>query len=143
MNDTVNDRIERDLVLPHPVERVWAAITDPTELASWFPDRVELDVRPGGEGTFGFDVDGGEHRAAVLVEAVEPMTRFAFWWWSFGERGHDGRTLVDFTLEPTGDGTRLRLVESGFATMPDGDEKREGNVRGWEIQLGKLPAHLG
>jgi uncharacterized protein YndB with AHSA1/START domain len=136
----MNDVIERDLVLPQPLERVWAALTDPKELGSWFPDRVELDVRPGGEGTFTFDTDDGDHVAAVTVEAIEPMTRFAFWW---GEaNGSEQRTLVDFTLEPVEGGTRLHLVESGFATMADGDDKREGNERGWSIQLGKLPAYL-
>jgi uncharacterized protein YndB with AHSA1/START domain len=139
----MEDVIERDLILPQPVKRVWTALTDPKELGSWFPDHVELDVRPGGEGTFTFDMEGGPHRAAVLVEAVEPMTRFAFWWWSFGEDGDQGRTLVDFTLEPADGGTRLHLVESGFAKMPDGDDKRKGNEDGWTVQLGKLPAHLG
>src|SRR3954453_22302522 len=109
----MNDVIERDLILSQPVDRVWAALTDPQQLGSWFPDRVELDVRPGGEGTFTFDVDGGEHVAAVVVEAVEPMTRFSFWWGDVAE-GSDRRTLVDFTLEPTDGGTRLHLVESGF-----------------------------
>jgi uncharacterized protein YndB with AHSA1/START domain len=137
----MNDVIERDLVLPQPVERVWAALTDPQQLGSWFPDRVELDVRPGGEGTFTFDVEGGEHVAGVVVEAVEPMTRFAFWWGDVAA-GSDGRTLVDFTLEPTDGGTRLHLVESGFATVAGGDDMREGNERGWAIQLGKLPAYL-
>jgi uncharacterized protein YndB with AHSA1/START domain len=137
----MNDVIERDMVLPQPLERVWAALTDPEQLGSWFPDRVELDVRPGGVGTFSFDMDEGEHVAAVVVEAVEPMTRFAFWWGDVAGTAGE-RTLVDFTLESTDGGTRLHLVESGFATMAGGDEKREGNEHGWTVQLGKLPAYL-
>ena len=76
-----------------------------------------------------------------MVEAVEPMTRFAFWWGDVGNTS-DQRTLVDFTLEATDGGTRLHLVESGFAKMANGDEMREGNEHGWTIQLGKLPAYL-
>jgi uncharacterized protein YndB with AHSA1/START domain len=137
----MNDVIERDLFLTQPVDRVWSALTDPKELASWFPDRVELDVRPGGTGTFAFDMDEGEHVAGVVVEALDPKTRFAFWW---GDIGNDAeqRTLVDFTLEPVDGGTRLHLVESGFAKMADGDQMREGNEHGWTIQLGKLPGYL-
>ncbi|MCU1380935.1 MAG: hypothetical protein JWN29_3918 [Acidimicrobiales bacterium] len=137
----MNDVIERDLILTQPVERVWAALTDPKELGSWFPDRVELDVRPGGEGTFTFDMDGGEHVAAVVVEAVEPMSRFAFWWGDVGNVAEQ-RTLVDFTLEPVEGGTRLHLVESGFAKMANGDDMRKGNEDGWTVQLGKLPGYL-
>jgi uncharacterized protein YndB with AHSA1/START domain len=137
----MNDVIERDLILTQPVERVWAALTDPKELGSWFPDRVELDVRPGGEGTFTFDMDGGEHVAAIVVEAVEPMSRFAFWWGDVGNVA-DQRTLVDFTLEPVDGGTRLHLVESGFAKMANGDDMRKGNEDGWTVQLGKLPGYL-
>ena len=32
----------------HPVERVWTFVTDPDELARWFPSRAEFDLRPGG-----------------------------------------------------------------------------------------------
>jgi len=137
----MNDVIERDMVLTQPVARVWAALTDPKELGSWFPDRVELDVRPGGEGTFAFDMDGSEHVASVVVEALEPMTRFAFWWGGADEPA-ERRTLVDFTLEPVNGGTRLRLVESGFAKMVDGDAQRTDHEGGWTVQLGKLPGYL-
>jgi uncharacterized protein YndB with AHSA1/START domain len=138
----MNDVIERELVLSQPVERVWRALTDPKELGTWFPDRCELDVRPGGTGTFSFDMDGGaEHVADVIVEAVDPMTRFAFRWGN-AATPDDPKTLVEFTLEPMDVGTRLRLVESGFAKMADGDQQRAGNEEGWTIQLKCLEEHL-
>ncbi len=34
-------RFER--FLPRPVEAVWRAVTDPTELRTWFPTRIEID----------------------------------------------------------------------------------------------------
>ena len=69
------------------------------------------------------------------------MTRFAFWWGEAGKE-RDEQTLVDFTLEPVEGGTRLHLVESGFAKMAGGDQMRKGNEDGWTIQLGKLPGYL-
>ena len=33
--------VERTLELTAPVDRVWRALTDPEELARWFPDRVD------------------------------------------------------------------------------------------------------
>src|SRR5205085_289579 len=45
-------RFERRL--EHPPERVWRAITEPEELAHWFPAQVEIDLRPGGAMKFSF-----------------------------------------------------------------------------------------
>ena len=64
-----------------------------------------------------------EHGASRgRVVAVEPPTRFAYRWAPFkdpgGEEPVEGNsTLVEFTLQPEGDGTRLRVVESGFASL--------------------------
>jgi len=35
-DSTIPDTIERTTDLPHPVERVWAALTDPAEFGRWF-----------------------------------------------------------------------------------------------------------
>ena len=47
----------------HPVEKVWKAITDPAELAYWFPMEVEGDLVPGGKLRFPMDEEapGGVH----------------------------------------------------------------------------------
>jgi uncharacterized protein YndB with AHSA1/START domain len=34
-------RFERHL--PKPIEEVWRAVTDPTEMRAWFPTRIEID----------------------------------------------------------------------------------------------------
>ena len=44
--DSATLRFER--FLPHPVEAVWAALTDPAQLASWFMTQATIDGRPGG-----------------------------------------------------------------------------------------------
>ena len=43
---TVPDRIERELLLSHPIEKVWAAITEPAQLVQWFGQTAEVDLRP-------------------------------------------------------------------------------------------------
>ncbi|MPY93792.1 MAG: ATPase [Acidimicrobiia bacterium] len=137
----VPDTIERVLVLPHAVERVWAAITDPHELAGWFGDTAEVDLRPGGAALFTW---GGRDRSAAVVEVVDPPRRFAFWWTAgVGEAvGPENRTLVEFTLEPVDGGTRLRLVESGFAALAHGLDQHRDNTEGWATELGHLEAYL-
>jgi uncharacterized protein YndB with AHSA1/START domain len=143
MNTTgIADTIEREMVLRAPVERVWAALTDPAELIKWFGDGAEIDLRPGGSAVFHF----GDERCPAIVATVEPLRRFAYYWMpgpSDGaqELGPDGRTLVDFTLEPVDGGTRLRMVESGFAALANPSAQAD-NIEGWNEELAELAAHL-
>jgi uncharacterized protein YndB with AHSA1/START domain len=60
---------------PHPVERVWRAVTEPAELEHWFPCSVELDLREGGPMTFTFR----EHEMDPMpgrVTELDPPRRF-------------------------------------------------------------------
>ena len=57
------DAIERELILPVPRERVWAALTEPLSLSAWFGTQATVDLRPGGAVTFIWD--DREQRGAV------------------------------------------------------------------------------
>jgi uncharacterized protein YndB with AHSA1/START domain len=61
--------------LRHPVERVWTALTNATELAVWYPTRVRIDPQPGGRISFSFP--GGDPFHGVVLE-VEPPTLLVF-----------------------------------------------------------------
>ena len=44
------DQIEREVTIEAPVERVWALITEPEHVGTWFGDAgAEIDLRPGGD----------------------------------------------------------------------------------------------
>lgn len=132
--------IERTLELAAPIERVWRAITDPDELARWFPQRASWDLRPGGTGTFFWD---GRGEFPILVEAVD-APRYLAWRWAL-EAGSDpvsdeSATLVEWWLGARADGgTTLRIRESGFRTQ----EHRTGNEQGWTEELAELVGILG
>jgi uncharacterized protein YndB with AHSA1/START domain len=134
------DRIEREIVVSAPQERVWAALTDPEELARWFGDSAEVDLRPGGAARFGWEGYGDSFHA--VVETVDPPNRFAYRWAVESDTPLEEApsTLVEFTLEPGGNGTIVRLVESGFAALPDDqyEETIGGNKKGWTSELGDL-----
>jgi uncharacterized protein YndB with AHSA1/START domain len=136
------DRIERTIELPHPPERVWTALTTAEGLAAWFGDRAEIDLRPGGRGTLVWTAQ--EHRQDLRVERVEEPRVFAFTWRIDGLAEDDPRrTYVEFTLDPVPAGTRLHLVETGFAQLgPDEHGAHAGNTEGWTRELGELAAHL-
>jgi uncharacterized protein YndB with AHSA1/START domain len=84
--------------------------------------------------------------ALARVVAVEPYTRFSYRWVPYPAAGveptEDNSTLVEFSLEPEAEGTRLRVVESGFERLPRTpaaiDEAVEGNTKGWQSELGEL-----
>jgi uncharacterized protein YndB with AHSA1/START domain len=139
----VPDSIEREIVLPVPPTRVWTALTPPDPLSAWFGTAATIDLRPGGEVIFTWDGSTGPRGTnRGLIEAVEPPNHFAFRWQSHAD--NLPMTRVEFTLEPHPEGTRLRLVESGFASLPPefrGDF-HERNTRGWQHELGDLAQYL-
>jgi uncharacterized protein YndB with AHSA1/START domain len=136
------DRIERTVEIAHPPEKVWAALTTAEGLGTWFGDEATIDLRPGGTAQVRW---AGEHAATLRVERVEEPTVFAFTWQIYGLPDDDPRrTYVEFTLEPAGAGTRLTVIESGFAQLPqDAHGKAYGaNTEGWARELDELAAYL-
>lgn len=135
------DRIIRTLDLPHPIEAVWAALTTAEGLSGWFSD-ASLELRPGGAGQLRWP-DGFTDQ--LHVERVEAPSVFGFTWTIHGLPADDPRrTYVEFTLEPTPEGTRLTLVESGFAQLGDGEYQTalDGHEEGWGRELGELETYL-
>ena len=58
---------------PHPIERVWSAITDVDELRHWFPSTARIELRPGGTVTYSDDPYMEDAKGTVL--ACEPPSR--------------------------------------------------------------------
>jgi uncharacterized protein YndB with AHSA1/START domain len=54
------------------------------------------------------------------------------------------RTYVEFTLEPADAGTRLTVVETGFAQLPEDARRKiyDGHVEGWASELGEMAGYL-
>jgi uncharacterized protein YndB with AHSA1/START domain len=136
------DRIERTVEIAHPPAKVWAALTTPEGLSAWFGQQATIDLRPGGAAEMKWD---GGHIADMRVERVEEPTVFGYTWHIFGLPEDDPRrTYVEFTLEPTNAGTRLTVVETGFAQLPEDAHRTafDGNAGGWVSELGELVEYL-
>ncbi|HMI90180.1 MAG TPA: SRPBCC family protein [Polyangiales bacterium] len=143
------DRIEKTVVLRAPRSRVWRALTDVREFASWFHAVLEGELAPG-QRVSGHSTYPG-HEAArfdIAVERMEPETYFSFRWPHECEPGADSatapRTLVEFRLEQVPEGTRLTVIESGFDAIPLAQraEAIRGNAEGWTIQLENIERHV-
>jgi uncharacterized protein YndB with AHSA1/START domain len=124
-----------------PVERVWRAISDPAEMAQWFPSNVEGDRTVGAELRFVDDAqraaareageptraDGPMFRGAVVV--YDPPKVFAFTW---------GSELLRFELLPEGDETVLV-----FTHLLSHRSVAARNGAGWHECLAALDTLLG
>jgi uncharacterized protein YndB with AHSA1/START domain len=138
-------KIEREILIEAPAEVVWRTITEPDQMSRWFADRVDLVVELGAHGYMHFGDQGGP----VVVEAVDPPTRFSFRW----NHPHEeepvvgNSILVEFTLTPEGDErTRLRVAESGHEVRdrPDAEKQRyaDEHQEGWGDFLERLGSVL-
>ena len=155
------DRIEKEVLLRAPLDRVWRAISDADEFGQWFGVRFDGPFVPGTSVTGAITpttVDEDVARAQEPyagksdtwhIVAVEPKRRLAFRWHPYGvesgvEYSQEPTTLVEFTLDEMADGVRLRIVESGFADIPA--ERRasafEANSEGWAAQTELVRKYL-
>ncbi len=135
--ETIEDRpaLRFERRLSHPVEVVWRAITEASQLEHWFPSRVEVDeLRPGAEITFRFEhmpLEGMPSTITGRVTEFDPPRLFAFTW---------GEDHLRFELEPmTGeqDACVLRLT-----VLLDSREKAARDGAGWHVCLDRLEAQI-
>ncbi|MFF3946998.1 SRPBCC family protein [Streptomyces sp. NPDC001902] len=158
MSTQTQDRIEREIGIAAPVERVWDVLTRPEHIGRWFGEDLggggapaDVDLRPGGA----FEIDHGFGVYPSRIVSVEPPRYFSYRWataFPSAEATQDNSTLVEFTLTADGDGTRLRVVESGFAALAVPEDRipyagYESHAQGWaDVTAGlatyveKLPA---
>ena len=131
-----------DEVFPHAPETLWTALTTGALIVRWLMEprgfapivgtRFTYQTRPAGawDGTIQCEV----------LEVV-PNERFAYAWRGGHESnvGYGSRldTVVSFTLTRLPEGTRLKLVHSGFA-MPTNDTAFQNMQEGWRKILPNL-----
>jgi uncharacterized protein YndB with AHSA1/START domain len=106
-------RVERSVVVPAPPSEVWASLTDPSRLGSWFGAEVDIEARRGARARFRWD----EHvERGAVVEEADPERVLAFRWLPFVKI--DGQTRpapwgrVEFVVERTPEGTKLTVTET-------------------------------
>ena len=155
------DRIEKEVLLKAPLERVWRAISDAEEFGQWFGVRFDGPFVPGASLTgvitpTAVDADvaaaqephAGKSDTWQIVD-VEPPRRLAFRWHPYGveddvDYSKEPTTLVEFTLTDTADGVLLRIVESGFDAIPEHRRASafESNSEGWAAQTQLVRKYL-
>lgn len=146
----MSDRIEKSIELRAPVERVWRALTDHSEFGAWFRVKLDGPFVPGEVSRGRITYPGYEHVAwEAKIVAMESPRFFSFTWHPHAvepdvDYSNEPPTVVEFRLEPTPNGTRLTVVESGFDAVPihRRAEALRLNDGGWAEQLKNVQAYV-
>ena len=137
-----------DEVLPHAPQAIWKALTSGELIVRW----LKMPAA-------GFKAEKGPHFTlqttpagpwdgfikCEVLEAI-PNQRFAFSW----RGGHEGNvgygapldTVATFTLSKATNGTRLRLVHSGFV-LPRNESAFRNMGEGWKKVVPSIGAIVG
>jgi uncharacterized protein YndB with AHSA1/START domain len=152
------DAIVAEIFIAAPPERVFQAITDPSQMPRWWGQRDmyritewTADLRPGGKwSSVGLGADGTTFRVdGEYLEVDRPRLLVHTWVASFAA---SLKTVVRWELEPSdvhglrqsgpqrmGLGTMVRLRHHGFS----GNAKIAGDHgQGWTRVLGWMQAYL-
>lgn len=122
-SDGYQIRLERQL--PHSIEKVWDAITNPEKVKIWFSDiELEMDFKPEGKIIFRFLDEARTETFGKILEIQAPR-RFVYTWET---------ELAVWELQPEGENAcRLTLTYSKISP-----EYADRASAGWHIVLNQL-----
>src|SRR5262249_11205955 len=99
-------RLEFDLAAPP--ERVWPLLTEPAHLKAWFAES-DFAAEPGRRFMiWPVDLPGIDGPISAVALTVSAPHRLVMGWQS-----PSGQTTITWTLQPTTNGSRLRVTEWG------------------------------
>lgn len=134
----VEDKIEREITIYAPVDRVWAMVSEP---GWWIGDGDRSGQRRWKEGDLDIIEDPRYGRFPLRTVGIEQSRYISFRWImdpSNESESEKPTTLVEFWVEE-GDGcTVVRVVESGFTKLSNAEEAIADNTEGWRFQMDRL-----
>ena len=114
---TLSVVVERQI--PHPPEKIWRALTQSHLIGEWL---MPNDFKPDEGHRFNLVADWGAVEGQV--QTVEPNKTLSYRWDT-----KDLRSVITWSLTPSGAGTLLRMEQSGF--RPDQQPYFRGTKVGW------------
>ncbi len=115
-------------VFPHPLEKVWRAVTEPEHLAAWFPSTIDGERKKGARLTYIFPGAVNQPPLFGAMLAYEPPRLIEIDW---------GGDIIRLELAAAGNGTRLTLSDT-FGEYG----KSARDAAGWHVCLAHLEAHV-
>jgi len=135
---TTVDEIRSSTMIDAPIERVWQAITTPSEMKQWFFGvDTEADWRPGGRLVHRGEYGGKPYVDKGEIREFEPPRRLVHTHWSDVSGLTDTPEhyqVVAWDLTPRDGGTEVTITEQNLPS----DEAAKTSEQGWESALGSL-----
>lgn len=150
--NTQTDRIERQIHLKAPRSRVWRALSNAEEFGTWFGVALKGKTFAAGQ-RMQWQMNGscGHENLTfdVVIERLEPEHLMSYRWHPYAvdpaiDYSQEPTTLVEFTLQETGEETLLNIVESGFDKVPLARrlEAFQMNSGGWDSQIKNIEEYV-
>jgi uncharacterized protein YndB with AHSA1/START domain len=146
-NQAVVQEIVVDEVFPHAPETIWKTLTSGELMGRWLMAPTGFEPVKGKRFTYQTTA-AGAWDGVIHCEVLEVIAnqRLAYAW----KGGHDGNagygspldTVVTFTLSKVENGTRLRLVHSGFL-LPRNEIAFTNMGGGWKKVVPRIGAVAG
>lgn len=136
------DTVVQEITIRGSAERIFTALTDPRQLATWWgvegrfqARQAECDVRPGGKWRMSVEAPIGSGRFTVVSGEYVTIDRphlLVYTWL----RENFPESVVRWDLEESGGETRVRLTHSGLT--PEAARVHTG----WPMILSMLKAYV-
>src|SRR5579875_865605 len=137
------DRIEKQVLLKAPRERVWRAVSDADQFGTWFGVRFDGPFVEGERLTGRITPTRVDAEVAAMQTPYEG-TPFEWLVDKTIDYSHEPMTLIVFELHDAPDGILLTVTESGFDKLPP--ERRAkafaANEGGWTHQMKLIEKYL-
>ena len=126
--------VEKNVIIAAPIEKVWAALTDPQAIGAWMDDEaVKVNLKVGGRYKFFGGETTGEITALAPPHTLEYTWRQGEWLKEWPD------SVVRWELKPSGKKTRVHLTHRRFPNQSE----RDGHDEGWDTYwLGPMKAWL-
>jgi uncharacterized protein YndB with AHSA1/START domain len=141
--------LEREVYVGASPEIVFDVVSSPEHLKEWWPDDARYEATPGAAGEIVFgDPDAGGQVVQFTVVDAQPPRMFSFrWTHPAGEVAERGNSLlVTFDLTPSGDGTLVKMTETGFRELGWEaavlEEQYNDHATGWDYFMPRLQAYV-
>ena len=127
-----SELVEREIRIEAPPSVVFEFLTDPAKMVRWMGTEAVLEPWPGGR--YRVNISGHERVSGSVLEIIPERRLVVSWGWEDGALPlPPGQSTVEISLEPAGEGTRLRLTHRDLP--PD---MHSFHGLGWDYALPRL-----
>jgi len=118
--------VDHQYFIRAPPARTFDALVDPKLLVKWLADQAEVTPRKGGSYRLSW-TNGPTHTGTVVEFEAGKLLALSWEWPGVSLKG----TVFRLSVEPSGDGSLLRVLHTGFPKVEEWTDLYGGAEWGW------------